>query len=46
MGVLLLTRGEVSAHGRVEISWPAAATPITVDTPQPLWQASKADRMT
>lgn len=32
--------------GRVEISWPAAATPMTVLIPQPLWQASRAARMT
>lgn len=31
---------------RVEISWPAAATPMTMLSPQPLWQASRAARMT
>lgn len=31
---------------RVEISWPAAATPMMMDSPQPLWQASSAARMT
>lgn len=30
----------------VEISWPAAATPMTILSPQPLWQASRAARMT
>jgi hypothetical protein len=33
-------------HGRVEISFPAAATPMMVETPQPLWHASSADRIT
>ena len=34
-------------HSRlVEISWPAAATPMMMDWPQPLWQASRAARMT
>ena len=35
-------RPVTSWKGRVEISCPAAATPIIVDTPQPLWQDSKA----
>ena len=30
----------------MEISFPAAATPMTVETPQPLWHASSADRIT
>lgn len=33
-------------YGLVEISCPAAATPMIVLTPQPLWQASRAWRMT
>ena len=33
-------------HGRVEISFPAAATPMIVETPHPLWHASRAARMT
>jgi hypothetical protein len=37
---------QVETHGRVEISFPAAATPMTVETPQPLWHASSADRIT
>lgn len=35
-------RPVTSWKGLVEISWPAAATPIITDTPQPLWQASNA----
>ena len=31
---------------RVAISWPAAATPMMMLSPQPLWQASSALRMT
>lgn len=31
-------------NGRVLISWPEPATPIIVETPQPLWQLSKAAR--
>jgi hypothetical protein len=31
---------------RVEISCPAAATPMMILSPQPLWQASSAERMT
>lgn len=31
---------------RVAISWPAAATPIMMLWPQPLWHASSAARMT
>jgi hypothetical protein len=34
------------AHGLVDISFPAAATPMMVDTPQPLWHDSSADLMT
>ena len=30
----------------VAISWPAAATPMMMLSPQPLWQASRAARMT
>ena len=30
----------------MEISFPAAATPMMVETPQPLWHASSADRIT
>jgi len=33
-------------YGRVEISCPAAATPIMVETPHPLWQASSAALIT
>ncbi len=36
----------INTHGRVDISWPAAATPMTVLTPQPLWHASSAERIT
>lgn len=36
------TRPVTSWKGRVDISCPAAATPIMVDTPQPLWQDSRA----
>jgi len=36
------TRPVTSWNGRVEISWPAAATPMMTDSPQPLWQASRA----
>ena len=35
-----------SWKGRVLISLPAAATPITTDWPQPLWQHSSAARIT
>jgi hypothetical protein len=38
--------GKELTHGRVEISFPAAATPMTVETPHPLWQDSSAARMT
>ena len=38
------TRPVTSWKGRVEISWPAAATPRIVDTPQPLWHDSRAAR--
>ena len=34
-----------SWKGRVEISWPAPATPMMVLSPQPLWQHSSAWRM-
>lgn len=36
----------MSTHGRVEISAPAGATPMMLHTPQPLWQHSRAARMT
>lgn len=35
-------RPVTSWNGLVAISWPAAATPMMVDTPQPLWHASSA----
>lgn len=35
-----------SWKGRVEISWPAGATPMTHDWPQPLWAHSSALRIT
>jgi hypothetical protein len=38
--------GMSRTHGRVQISCPAAATPIMVDTPHPLWHASRAARIT
>lgn len=34
-GVPFHTRPVTSWNGRVEISWPAPATPITIDSPQP-----------
>jgi len=37
---------EAVSHGLVDISCPVAATPMTVETPQPLWQASSAARIT
>src|SRR5213075_1369938 len=40
------TRPVTSWNGRVAISLPASATPITTDTPQPRWQASSAWRIT
>ena len=40
------TRPVTSWNGLVAISLPAAATPMIVDTPQPLWQDSKASRYT
>ena len=40
------TRPVTSWNGRVEISWPAPATPMMIDTPQPLWQHSSAWRIT
>ena len=33
-------------YGRVEISAPAGATPMMLQTPQPLWQHSSASRIT
>ncbi len=39
------TRPVTSWNGRVRISWPAPATPMIVDTPQPRWQHSSAWRM-
>ncbi|MOA55358.1 hypothetical protein D3C78_1791370 [compost metagenome] len=36
------TRPVTSWNGRVEISLPASATPITMLSPQPRWQASSA----
>ena len=36
------TRPVTSWNGLVDISWPAAATPMITDTPQPLWQLSNA----
>ena len=38
------TRPVISWNGRVDISFPAPATPMIVDTPQPLWHDSKASR--
>ena len=40
------TRPVTSWNGRVLISWPAPATPMITDTPQPLWQHSSAWRIT
>src|SRR5207249_2726865 len=40
------TRPVTSWNCRVEISAPAGATPITIDWPQPRWQASSACRIT
>ena len=40
------TRPVTSWNGRVEISWPAPATPMTIDWPQPRCEASSAWRMT
>jgi hypothetical protein len=40
------TRPVTSWNGRVAISAPAGATPITIDWPQPRWQASSACRIT
>src|ERR1700758_1029338 len=42
----LQTRPVRSWNGRVAISLPASATPITTDPPQPRWQASSAWRIT
>ena len=38
--------GQLEKHYLVEISLPAAATPITQDSPQPRWATSKAVRIT
>jgi hypothetical protein len=40
------TRPVTNRNGRVEISALEGATPITIDWPQPRWQASSACRMT
>ena len=40
------TRPVTSWNGRVAISLPAPATPMTIDSPQPRWQASSAWRIT
>jgi len=40
------TRPVTSWNGRVEIYWPAPATPMMTETPQPLWQHSSAWRIT
>jgi hypothetical protein len=41
------SRGPVTSwNGRVLISWPASATPMMIDWPQPRWQASSAWRIT
>jgi hypothetical protein len=45
-GMEMDRRGEGLDVRRVAISWPAAATPMMMDSPQPLWQASRAARMT
>ena len=39
------TRPVTSWNGRVEISWPAPATPMMTLTPQPRWQHSSAWRI-
>jgi hypothetical protein len=39
-------RPVTSWNGRVEISWPAPATPMMTDLPQPRWAHSSAWRMT
>ena len=39
-------RPVTSWNGRVEISWPAPATPIITDWPQPRCAHSSAERMT
>src|SRR5690606_41081481 len=39
------TRPVTSWNGRVLISWPAPATPMITETPQPRWQHSSAWRM-
>lgn len=44
--VLLLVHTPVIDLRLVLISWPAAATPMTMLSPQPLWQASRALLMT
>ena len=40
------TRPVTSWNGRVAISWPAPATPMMTLSPQPLWQHSRAWRIT
>src|SRR5580704_2343442 len=40
------TRPVTSWNGRVAISAPAGATPMTIDWPQPRWHASSAARIT
>ena len=40
------TRPVTSWNGRVEISAPAGATPMMIDSPQPRWLLSSAARMT
>src|SRR5262249_47733168 len=39
------TRPVTSWNGRVEISWPAPATPMMMLSPHPRWQHSSACRM-
>jgi hypothetical protein len=39
------TRPVTSWNGRVAISWPLPATPMTTLTPQPRWQHSSAWRI-
>src|SRR6185436_14367991 len=43
--VPLQTRPVTSWNGRVRISWPAPATPMMIDSPQPRWQHSSAWRI-
>jgi hypothetical protein len=44
--VPIQVRPVTSWNGRVEISWPAPATPMTTDLPQPRCEASSAWRIT